>query len=43
MTRPLLSRFQIEHQIESAYSRTVTLPSGGAFVIDHPQRWSPST
>jgi ribonuclease E len=23
---PLFSRFQIEHQIESAYSRQVTLP-----------------
>ncbi|HWP20308.1 MAG TPA: Rne/Rng family ribonuclease [Burkholderiaceae bacterium] len=32
---PLFSRFQIEHQIESAYSRTVQLPSGGAIVIDH--------
>ncbi len=32
---PLFSRFQIEHQIESAYSRTVALPSGGAIVIDH--------
>ncbi|MDR2209325.1 MAG: Rne/Rng family ribonuclease [Azoarcus sp.] len=32
---PLFSRFQIEHQIESAYSRTVALPSGGAVVIDH--------
>ncbi len=32
---PLFSRFQIEHQIESAYARTVTLPSGGAIVIDH--------
>ncbi|WP_334134298.1 Rne/Rng family ribonuclease, partial [Tepidimonas sp.] len=31
---PLFSRFQIEHQIETAYSRTVTLPSGGAIVID---------
>jgi ribonuclease E len=31
---PLFSRFQIEHQIESAYARTVTLPSGGAIVID---------
>jgi ribonuclease E len=30
----LFSRFQIEHQIASAYSRTVTLPSGGAIVID---------
>jgi len=32
---PLFSRFQIEHQIETAYSRTVPLPSGGAVVIDH--------
>ncbi|MGN1055273.1 MAG: Rne/Rng family ribonuclease, partial [Comamonas sp.] len=32
---PLFSRFQIEHQIESAYSRVVQLPSGGAIVIDH--------
>lgn len=32
---PLFSRFQIEHQIESAYSRDVALPSGGAIVIDH--------
>ncbi|MEN3353426.1 MAG: ribonuclease [Betaproteobacteria bacterium] len=32
---PLFSRFQIEHQIESAYSRGVTLPSGGGVVIDH--------
>jgi ribonuclease E len=32
---PLFSRFQIEHQIESAYSRHVSLPSGGAIVIDH--------
>ena len=32
---PLFSRFQIEHQIESAYSRHVNLPSGGAIVIDH--------
>src|SRR3954468_11571072 len=31
----LFSRFQIEHQIESAYARTVNLPSGGAIVIDH--------
>ncbi len=31
----LFSRFQIEHQIESAYARTVSLPSGGAIVIDH--------
>ncbi len=32
---PLFSRFQIEHQIETAYSRTVPLPSGGAVVVDH--------
>ncbi len=32
---PLFSRFQIEHQIESAFSRQVNLPSGGAIVIDH--------
>jgi ribonuclease E len=32
---PLFSRFQIEHQIESAYNRHVNLPSGGAIVIDH--------
>lgn len=32
---PLFSRFQIEHQIETAFSREVTLPSGGAIVIDH--------
>jgi ribonuclease E len=32
---PLFSRFQIEHQIETAYSRLVPLPSGGAIVVDH--------
>ncbi len=32
---PLFSRFQIEHQIETAFARTVNLPSGGAIVIDH--------
>ena len=32
---PLFSRFQIEHQIESAYARSVNLPSGGAVVFDH--------
>jgi len=32
---PLFSRFQIEHQIETAYSRHVNLPSGGSIVIDH--------
>ncbi len=34
-TIPLFSRFQIEHQIESAFSREVKLPSGGALIIDH--------
>ena len=34
-TVPLFSRYQIEHQIESAYSRKVTLTSGGSLVIDH--------
>lgn len=32
---PLFNRFQIETQIESAFSRTVELPSGGVVVIDH--------
>jgi ribonuclease E len=32
---PLFSRFQIEHQIETAFAREVRLPSGGAVVIDH--------
>ena len=32
---PLFTRFQIESQIESAYSHTVNLPSGGSIVIDH--------
>lgn len=32
---PLFSRFQVEHQIETAYGREVPLPSGGAIVIDH--------
>src|SRR5262249_22796642 len=32
---PLFSRFQIEHQIESAYSRSVNLPAGGAVIFDH--------
>lgn len=32
---PLFSRFQIESQIESAFRREVTLPSGGSIVIDH--------
>jgi len=33
-TIPLFTRYQIESQIESAYQREVTLPSGGAIVID---------
>ncbi|MFK5893540.1 MAG: Rne/Rng family ribonuclease [Pseudomonadota bacterium] len=32
---PLFSRYQIEMQIETAFQREVTLPSGGALVIDH--------
>lgn len=32
---PLFNRYQIESQIETAYSRTVELPSGGELVIDH--------
>ena len=32
---PLFTRFQIESQIESAYSHSVTLPSGGGIVIDY--------
>ncbi len=32
---PLFTRYQIESQIESAFSREVRLPSGGAVVIDH--------
>ena len=32
---PLFSRYQVEHQIESAFHPEVTLPSGGAIVIDH--------
>jgi ribonuclease E len=31
---PLFTRFQIESQIESAFSHTVTLPSGGSLVIE---------
>jgi ribonuclease E len=31
---PLFTRYQIENQIESAHRHTVTLPSGGAIVID---------
>jgi ribonuclease E len=32
---PLFNRFQIESQIESAFARTVELPSGGSIVIDN--------
>jgi ribonuclease E len=32
---PLFSFYQIEKQIESAYLRSVHLPSGGSIVIDH--------
>ncbi|MEJ2060079.1 MAG: ribonuclease E [Gammaproteobacteria bacterium] len=32
---PLFNRFQVESQIESAFEREVTLPGGGAIVIDH--------
>jgi ribonuclease E len=32
---PLFSRYQIETQIESAFSHSVQLPSGGSIVIDH--------
>ncbi|MBP9604617.1 MAG: ribonuclease E/G, partial [Chromatiaceae bacterium] len=32
---PLFTRYQIESQIESAFQRSVQLPSGGSIVIDH--------
>ncbi|MCK4841752.1 MAG: Rne/Rng family ribonuclease [Methylococcales bacterium] len=32
---PLFNRYQIESQIESAYQRGVSLPSGGSIVIDY--------
>jgi ribonuclease E len=32
---PLFNRYQIEGQIETAFSREVRLPSGGAVFIDH--------
>ena len=32
---PLFNRYQVESQIESAFKREVSLPSGGAVVIDH--------
>ena len=31
---PLFNKFEIEHQIESAYKRIVQLPSGGTIVFD---------
>ena len=34
-TVPLFSRYQIESQIDSAFNREVSLPSGGSIVIDH--------
>jgi ribonuclease E len=33
-TAPLFSRYQIQKQIESAFKREVTLPSGGSLVFD---------
>ncbi len=33
--KPLFNRYQIENQIESAFNRSVNLPSGGSIVIDH--------
>ncbi len=32
---PLFSRYQIEGQIDSAFTRMVTLPSGGTLSVDH--------
>ena len=32
---PLFNKYQIENQIESAFNREVSLPSGGSIVIDH--------
>ncbi len=32
---PLFTRYQIEIQIESAFSREVRLPSGGSLIFDH--------
>ncbi len=40
---PLFTRFQIESQIETAYQREVSLPSGGASSSTTPKRWCPST
>ena len=33
-TRPLFSRYQVETQLDSLFSQTVTLPSGGYMVIN---------
>lgn len=33
-TRPLFSRFQVETQLDSLFSQTVTLPSGGYMVVN---------
>ena len=32
---PLFTRYQVESQIETAFQREVTLPSGGSLVMDH--------
>jgi len=32
---PLFTRYQIESQIETAFQRQVSLPSGGSIVLDH--------
>ncbi len=32
---PLFNKYQVENQIETAFSREVSLPSGGSIVIDH--------
>ena len=34
-TVPMFTRFQIENQIESAFSHSVSLPAGGSIVVDH--------
>ncbi len=34
---PLFNRYQIESQIDSAYRRRVSLPSGGQIIIDQPE------
>jgi len=34
-TVPLFVRYQVESQIESAFQREVSLPSGGSIVMDH--------